>query len=189
MFDDFISWSKENIAFVEAVDDVITRLNRNASVLCIGKYSTLGALMIKDSVGCKVDIYLNDEEIDNSIFIDSDISIVDKLQGEYTFVFAPLIINTIEKKDVVPLLFDIEELLKSKSELIIIFLSSKNIDTKALSLRPAFYDLNKEMLLKLYTPDDVINTLSTLGFKFNKVDKLDVNSIYDMICVDCLKNK
>ena len=34
-----------------------------------------------------------------------------------------------------------------------------------------------------------INTLSTLGFKFSKIDKLEVSSPYDMICVDCLKNE
>ena len=68
MFNDFLAWCQENSAFIESIDDVCTRLNRNATVLCIGKYSTLGALMLKDSVGCKVDIYLEDDEVDKAIF-------------------------------------------------------------------------------------------------------------------------
>ena len=189
MFDDFLSWCKENVAFTKVVDDVISRLNRNANVLCIGKYSTLGALMIKDSVGCNVDIMLNDNEIDKQLFLESGIRVINKIEESYTFVFAPLIINVIDKKEVVPLLFNIEEAMKERSELLLIFLSSKTIDVRALTMMTSFYNSNENMLLKLYTPNDVINTLATLGFKFSKVDKLEVDSLYDMICVDCLKNK
>ena len=189
MFNVFLAWCQENSAFIESIDDVCKRLNRNASVLCIGKYSTLGALMLKDSVGCKVDIYLEDDELDQNIFKSSGINVISSLQGEYTFIFAPLIINIIEKKDVVPLLFDIEEMMKKKSELILIFLASKTIDTRALTMMKSFYNENEELALKLYTHSDVINTLSTLGFKFSKIDKLEVSSPYDMICVDCLKNE
>ena len=80
-------------------------------------------------------------------------------------------------------------MMKKKSELILIFLASKTIDTRALTMMKSFYNENEELALKLYTHSDVINTLSTLGFKFSKIDKLEVSSPYDMICVDCLKNE
>ena len=80
-------------------------------------------------------------------------------------------------------------MMKKKSELILIFLASKTIDTRALTSMKSFYNENEELPLKLYTHSDVINTLSTLGFKFSKIDELEVSSPYEMICVDCLKNE
>ena len=49
------------------------------------------------------------------------------------------------------------------------------------------YNEEEKMLVKLYTAEDVINTLSTLGFKFSKIDYLAVNSPYRIVYVDCLK--
>ncbi len=77
--------------------------------------------------------------------------------------------------------------MKKSSEFLVYFLSSARVEPKPLELMPAFYNEEEKMLVKLYSAEDVINTLSTLGFKFSKIDYLGVNSPYKIVYVDCLK--
>ena len=188
MNDNFFTWIKENEGYLEPLNEVVQRLNKKANVLCIGQYSILGGALIKDIVGANVDILLDeDSNIDPTMLEQLNLNRVSSIKDSYTFVFMPIYINTINKDLVVPLLFDIYEKLKKQSEFLIYFLSSARVEPKPLELMPAFYNEEEKMLVKLYTAEDVINTLSTLGFKFSKIDYLAVNSPYRIVYVDCLK--
>ena len=188
MNENFFAWIKENEGYLEPLNDVIQRINNKANVLCIGQYSILGGALIKDIVGANVDILLDkDSDIDPLMLEQFNLNRVSSINDSYTFVFMPIYINTINKDSVVPLLFDVYEKLKKHSEFLIYFLSSARVEPKPLELMPAFYNENEKILVKLYTADDVINTLSTLGFKFSKIDYLAVNSPYRIVYVDCLK--
>ena len=189
MNDNFFTWIKENEGYLSPLNDIAERLNKSANVLCIGPYSILGGVLIKDIVGANVDILLDeDSNIDSTMLEQLNLNRVSSIKDSYTFVFMPIYINTINKDLVVPLLFDIYEKLKKQSEFLIYFLSSARVEPKPLELMPAFYCEEDKMLVKLYTAEDVINTLSTLGFKFSKIDYLAVNSPYRIVYVDCLKN-
>ena len=180
MNDNFFTWIKENEGYLEPLNEVVQRLNKKANVLCIGQYSILGGALIKDIVGANVDILLDeDSNIDPTMLEQLNLNRVSSIKDSYTFVFMPIYINTINKDLVVPLLFDVYEKMKKSSEFLVYFLSSARVEPKPLE--------EEKMLVKLYSAEDVINTLSTLGFKFSKIDYLAVNSPYRIVYVDCLK--
>ena len=188
MFAEFSSWLGDNPGFYPCLDDVLSRLGRKASVLLCGEYSLHAALILREYVDSPVDVLLKDaKDIPAEILSAPNLRIVDKPSGPYTFSYAPLYINSIEKKEVVPFLLDLYDVMKEKSEAVFTFFDSLAVTPGSLSPFPSFYGGDDEVLLKLYTASDVVNTLSMIGLKLRAVERLSIDSPYPGIYVDSLK--
>ncbi len=188
MFAEFSAWLGENPGFYACLEEVISRLGRSATVLCAGKYSVHAALIIREYVSAPVDVLLTDtEDIPDEILTAPGLHFVTALSGPYTFIYAPLFINTVEKKDVVPFFLDAYDAMKEKSEAVFTFFDSVAVTPGSLASFPSFYKGKEEIMMKLYTAQDVVNTVSMIGLKLRAVDRLDIDSPYPGLYVDCLK--
>ncbi|MGN0907353.1 MAG: hypothetical protein ACI4NM_09400 [Bullifex sp.] len=188
MFDEFSSWLCDNPGFYPCLDEVISRLGRNATVLCAGEYSVHAALIIREFVNTPVDVLLShDSDIPEEILNAPGLRVTDRLQGPYTFVYAPLFINMIEKKDVVPFLLDVYDVMKSESEAVFTFFDSVAVTPSGLSPFPSFFGGREEVMMKLYTVSDVVNALSMIGLKIRSVDRMSADLPFPCVYVDSLK--
>lgn len=188
MFDEFSAWLGENPGFYACLDEVISRLGRSATVLCAGRYSVHAALIIREHVLSPVDVLITDEsDIPEEILSAPGLRFITSLSGPYTFIYAPVFINTVEKKEVVPFFLDLYDRMKERSEAVFTFFDSVRVTPGSLAPFPSFYKSDEEIMMKLYTAQDVVNTLSMIGLKLKAVDRLDIDAPYPGLYVDCLK--
>ena len=190
MFTEFLDWLRTSDSFHSAFCAETDRLGEDASVLAVGPYS-LSALPLLSGRQAKIliDVLmkedgLSDEYLSRSVFTSG--RRVPVPEGPYDLVYAPMCINYISKNELVSFLFDVFDSLKGGGRFIFSFMDSLKPDLGEGRPVPLWYS-DMEVRTKYYTLQDMLNTLSAVGFNVTGVDNVEGDGIIHAVSLSCSK--
>lgn len=189
MIEEFNAWLQDNSGLYASLPVALDRLVSGSRILAVGPFSLIAAAMaderIEDAV---VELMCADDEalsvFRSTIDPDSRITLRQGVEGVYDLVYAPMYINHIPKKDLVGFLFDVHDGLSAGGHFIFSFEDSLKVDLAEERMIPLWF-CNQEVLTKYYTVEDVLNTLTTIGFRVRGIEEVEGDGIIHAVSFDC----
>ena len=187
MFDDLNNWLNENPAFFSDVESETERLGSASRIALAGAFSLpLAPVLLEGRLAESVEIVCDDESYDfwSSLLNDARVSRARMLTGQFDLIYAPMCINYMNQKDVVPFLFDCHDSLSAGGTLILSFHDSLHPDPGQGRLVPLWFS-EQEVMTKYYTLEDVLNALGTIGFSIRDIREIEGEGIVHAVSLKC----
>ena len=186
VMDDFLSWLADNSAFYDNLEEVFSGLRPNGRILVVGPFALpAAALMLAQEPDLHVEGICPDLELRA---LAPGLQWKRGVEGRHETIYAPMVINYIPKKDLVPFLFDVHDALEESGRFIFSFHDSPRPDLGSGRSVPLWFS-SKEAVTKYYTLYDMVNTLAAVGFSIRRIDEVEGDGIIHAVSLECVKGK
>lgn len=171
---DIITWMRKNSRVFRHAGEFLNYTEKRESILLVGEFAASLANFYR-SIGFSGKLYCYDggESYDRSLMF-TDIEKSDFIKGPYSFICAPLYIQTLSVKELTAFLFDCYDALEDGGLLYISFPDAitANVDDK--KLVESFYSEGK-VYMKYYSMVDVLQSSEAVGFSIRSIEMDEVD--------------
>lgn len=187
ILEDFAHWFFHNPSYSNCFETVLSQLEGSSRILCVGPFSLLQAYAA-GKAGWSVDAAMLEEgNLDELRLLtekDFSLPVHRAVEGIWDFIYAPMYINYIDKSELVDFLFDCRDSLQSGGRLALSFHDSLRPMPGEGRPVPLWFS-DEERKTKYYTVEDILNTVSTLGFTVKGIEEVEGDGIVHAVMLDC----
>lgn len=188
--EDFYSWLGAEPGFHAPLESPLFRLPKGSRALCCGPFSLLSSLILAEeghevSALCADGPFLEDFRL--RLDPGGAVGTVHAIPECLDFLYAPLFLNFLSKREAASFLLDASEALKPGGLMVLSFMDSLRPEPGEGRPRPLWFSPETEVPIKLYSLDDALNTFSALSLKAKAVDELDCEGISHTVSIELTK--
>ena len=190
MVDEFKTWLASNGELYGVLYGHIDKLGDEDRALVLGKYSLIAGKIIRERTE-SVDAICEDEDFSRDFRYntdqENDVDLVPSMSGLYDFIYSPLYINTIAKSRAVSHLLDVHEHLKIGGTFILTFQDAMYPVPGESREVEVWYDTDVKHQWKVYTLQDLVETLRAVGFSFKGLEECTLDGLGHVVSILCTK--
>ena len=171
---DILTWMKENSKAFRHAGSFLSYLKTDGDLLLVGEFAASLAPFYRN-IGYNGNMYsyLGKEGFDRSSMV-LDISEVDKIEGDYAVISAPLYIQSLNTRELTQFLFSAKDALKEGGLLYISFPDAITVNVKEKTLVDSFYS-DEKIYMKYYSLFDILQSVEAIGFKIAEIEQDSVD--------------
>ena len=169
-----LTWMKDNSKAFRHAGSFLSYLKTDGDMLLVGEFAASLAPFYRN-IGYKGNMYsyLGKEGFDRSSMV-LDIYEVDKIEGEYAVISAPLYIQSLSVRELTTFLFDSYDSLSDGGLLYISFPEAIAPSVGEKTLVDSFYSEGK-IYMKYYSLVDVLQSTEAVGFSISAIEMDEVD--------------
>ncbi len=190
MVDEFKAWLADNAELYGALEGFLPSMENGKRAVVLGRYSLIAGMLLQECCS-SVEAICKDEEFSRDFRYNTDqeesVPLVDSLNGQYDLIYSPLYINSIAKSEAVPHLFDVYEHLKEGGIFILTFQDALNPVPGESKDVEVWYKSDVKHQWKVYTVQDLMETLRIIGFSFKGVEDCTTDGLGRAVSIICTK--